>query len=129
MRNGFSPSLPLQVDYSDGDYVLIDKTNNLVRQNLTNLILTVPGERIMDPNFGVGIQRFIFQNKIIATTEAIKVAINGQAKKYMPFLTINNVSFPSVEENSNYLDIVINYTINPTSTIDNLKLQFDVQNI
>lgn len=126
MANGFTPSFPLQIDQIDGDYVLITNTNRLVRQNLTNLILTVPGERIMDPLFGVGIQRYLFQNKTTATAETIRNAISTQVRKYMPFLTINNITFPFVEENSNYLDMIITYTIQPTSTVDDLILQIKI---
>jgi len=126
MRNGFTPSFPFQIDREDSDYILIDKTPDLVRQNLTNVILTTPGERIMDPEFGVGIKRFLFENRTSAVTSTIKNIINGQVKKYMPFVTIDNVVFSSDKENPNFLGIAILYTIVPTSTRDLIRLNFDL---
>ena len=126
MRNGFTPSFPFQVDREDSDYILINKTNDLVKQNLTNLILTVPGERIMDPEFGVGIKRFLFENKTNALTETIKSLISGQVKKYMPFIAIDRVIFLSDKENPNFLGITISYTIVPTSARDFVRLNFDL---
>jgi phage baseplate assembly protein W len=126
MRNGFTPSFPFQIDREDSDYILIDKTPDLVRQNLTNIILTTPGERIMDPEFGVGIKRFLFENRTSAVTSTIKNIINGQVKKYMPFVTIDNVVFSSDKENPNFLGIAILYTIVPTSTRDLIRLNFDL---
>ena len=57
----FSVALPLCRDTTDG-FVMIKKFKTLVRQNLKMLILTVPGERIMDPEFGVGLKTYLFQN-------------------------------------------------------------------
>ena len=126
MRNGFTPSFPFQIDREDSDYILIDKTPDLVRQNLTNIVLTTPGERIMDPEFGVGIKRFLFENRTSAVTSTIKNIISGQVKKYMPFVTIDNVVFSSDKENPNFLGIAILYTIVPTSTRDLIRLNFDL---
>jgi phage baseplate assembly protein W len=40
------------------------------RQKLKNIVLTNPGERVMLPNFGVGIKRYLFsQNSNIGNIE------------------------------------------------------------
>lgn len=124
MRNGITPMFPFQVDTDDSDYILIIGKADLVKQNLTNLILTAPGERIMDPLFGVGIRRFLFENKTDTLTTAIKNLISTQAKKYMPFITIDQVYFASDDENPNYLGITISYTINALNIRDNINLDF-----
>ena len=59
---GLTPKLPLALSSDDGAYQLIKTYKNLVKQNFKNLILTSPGERIMDPHFGVGIRNFLFEN-------------------------------------------------------------------
>ena len=55
-----TPKLPLVVDGSTG-YRMIDNYTDLVKQNFKNLMLTNPGERMMDPTFGVGITTFLFE--------------------------------------------------------------------
>ena len=52
---------PIVYDSADG-FGMIKTLPQLVRQNLKMLILTNPGERVMDPDFGVGIQRYLFSN-------------------------------------------------------------------
>ena len=59
---GLTPKLPLTLGGDNGNYKLIKTYKNLIKQNFKNLILTAPGERIMDPNFGVGIRNFLFEN-------------------------------------------------------------------
>ena len=55
--NGISPKLPLLVDKQDGPYGLNKRLNQSIKQNFKNLILTSPGERVMIPEFGVGLKR------------------------------------------------------------------------
>lgn len=126
MRNGFTVSFPLQIDREDSDYILVDTIPELVRQNLKNLILTSPGERIMDPEFGVGIKRFLFENKTVATTNTIRSALTVQINKYMPFVSIVSIEFADDEQEPNLLGIAITYFITPTSTTDQLRLSFNL---
>ena len=57
MARGLSPKLPVSTDPIDG-YALNKTYAEVVTQNLKNLILTAPGERMMDVDFGVGIRNY-----------------------------------------------------------------------
>ena len=57
---GISPRIPLVYDQTDGPYQLNKTLKETFRQNLRMLLLTMPGERIMVPEFGVGIYGFLF---------------------------------------------------------------------
>ena len=52
---GISPKLPISKNKEDG-YTLTKTYLESTQQNLKNLLLTVPGERMMDPDFGVGMK-------------------------------------------------------------------------
>ena len=95
MPKGFSPQLPLTVDPIDGFYKLNKTYKDFVTQNLKMLLLTIPGERIMDPDFGAGLLRFLFENQPYAE---ISAAIEEQVAKYMPFLEIENMIFKKIED-------------------------------
>ena len=60
MAEGLSVALPLRIDPIDGAYGLNKKVSEVASQNLRMIILTSPGERIMYPEFGVGIRQFLF---------------------------------------------------------------------
>ena len=60
-KHGISVKLPLTYNSFDGPYTLNKKTKEAVRQNFKNLVLTAPGERVMDPQFGVGMRNFLFE--------------------------------------------------------------------
>ena len=59
--NGIGPKLPLQRDDINGNYSLITSYAEEVKQNFKNLLLTAPGERMMNPDFGVGLRNFLFE--------------------------------------------------------------------
>ncbi len=58
---GISPKIPLVYDSTDGPYQLNKNLKDTFKQNLKMLVLTSPGERIMAPEFGVGLYRFLFE--------------------------------------------------------------------
>ena len=117
---GRSPKLPLSRDPQDG-YALNQTIRDVARQNLKMLVLTAPGERIMIPEFGVGLRNYLFENASDEIFFILKSRIMEQARTYLPYITINSVEFQreiptgmsSVEPSStsNYLNLVINYSI------------------
>ena len=92
--NGIGPELPLNKDYRFGAYSLITSFKDEVKQNFKNLLLTSPGERMMNPDFGVGLRHFLFEPRQ-NSVQKIRQRIEGQVRKYMPFLRINRIQFGS----------------------------------
>jgi len=117
-----TPALPLS-ESGELEYKHIDNYADLIRQNFKNLILTIPGERMMDTSFGVGIQRFLFENAVSSAPE-IKEATARQLNKYMPFIKLNNILVEPGED-SNSLTVRMFYTV-PSLAIDEfINLSFD----
>ena len=116
-----SVALPLQVDDSDG-FVMNKSISAVVKQNLKMLILTIPGERVMEPNFGAGVARYLFENFGEQTASKIQTKIREQVSTYMPAVQIRNITFGVINPDSNYLGIVIEYSIPSIGIKDLLEL-------
>ena len=125
---GLTPQLPLALSSDDGTYRLIKTYKNLVKQNFKNLILTSPGERMMDPQFGVGIRNFLFENDGNLLYDSIEAKIEEQVEQYMPFVVILDIGFVTPEmgggqgQDNNFLAMTIEYLIGPLDTVDNLLI-------
>lgn len=125
---GITPKLPLALGGDGGNYQLIKTYKELIKQNFKNLVLTSPGERIMDPNFGVGLRNFLFENDNAILYSTITNTIETQVETYMPFITIIDVSFVTPESleseniNTNLLSMSIEYEIIPLDTVDILAI-------
>ena len=123
--SGLSAKLPLTLDFQDG-YTLNKTYPELVKQNFKHLILTIPGEKMMDPEFGAGIQKLLFEQNGPGLRNQIVASINKQIDAYMSFLEINEVKFFGIEESPeadpNSLRIVIDYSIPSLNIVDFLDI-------
>ena len=85
---GLSPKFPLQIDDYVGAYSLNTTLKEVVKQNFINLMLTAPGERIADIEFGVGLRNFLFELNTTELRGQIGSRIASQTNKYMPFVQL-----------------------------------------
>jgi phage baseplate assembly protein W len=98
MAYGFSAVLPLQRDDEDGFYSLTKTLNDNIRQNVKNVLLTSPGERVMLADFGVGLRNFLFEIDSFENQNKISRRIREQFSKYLPFVEINSIEFSTDNE-------------------------------
>ena len=87
--------------------------SDLISQNLKMIVLTHPGERVMDPEYGVGAKVYLFSNFSSTVYVDIEQKIREQVAKYMPVVTIQQVQFDKRAEtiDRNTLSMRIVYTI------------------
>lgn len=122
MFKGYSVAFPLVYDKQDGPYSLNKNMLDVVKQNLRGLILTEKGERIMIPEFGVGLNKFLFENMNQVTNIQLQSEVRDQVRKYMPFVEIREINTIEDPENLNKLLVVINFFVPALSLSDNLVL-------
>jgi hypothetical protein len=120
---GLSPKLPVRRDKVNG-FALNTTYQQVVQQNLKNLVLTSPGERMMDPEFGVGIRSFLFEQNYIGLRNDIEDRIRTQVDIYMPFVTIEQVIFSEDEASvdSNRINVSIEYSVDALAIFDLLDI-------
>ena len=93
-----------------------------VKSNLINLLLTEPGERVNEPNFGVGLKNLLFEPNL--DVEILKEKINTQIEFYIPTISLSGVDVNSVEDEYK-LFIVISYSFNLDGSSDAIQLNFN----
>ena len=101
-------------------------TKEQVKSNLINLMLTSPGERLMNPNFGIGIRDLIFENVI--DQESLRNRIIDSALEYIPEVEILNVNVQRVSETTSpevhQLRLTIGYALVANDQQDAIQLNF-----
>jgi len=93
-----------------------------VKSNLINLLLTEPGERINEPNFGVGLKGLLFEQN--PDIEILKEKINTQIEFYIPLISLSDVNV-NFEDNEYSLYIIISYSFNLDGAKDAIQLNFN----
>lgn len=121
MAQGISVLLPLIYSKQDGPFQLNKTIQESVKQNFKNLLLTNKGERIMDPLFGIGIYSYLFENYNQTTTYVVKSETINQTRKYMPFITIEDLLITDTSTNLNQFYIYIKYNIQPLNALEELS--------
>ena len=126
MPLGISPKLPLQSDSRVGAYKLNETVHEAIKQNFINLLLTIPGERVMDTKFGVGLPMFLFEQDFDNLRSGISSRIKKQVSIYMPFVIVNEIIFKNAEQglsiDPNSLALTINYSIPTIGVSDFLDI-------
>lgn len=123
---GISAKLPLARDPDDGIGLNKDFRDS-VRQNIIMLLLTIPGERMMIPDFGVGLKTYLFEQDNEPLRQEISAKFREQLDRYLPFVDLINISYasqaddPTISENT--LVIGIEYAIVPLDAVDVLVLE------
>jgi len=113
---GIGPQLPFDINETDGTYALVKTYKDEIKQNFKNLLLTSPGEKMMNPDFGVGLRGFLFDPSI-QVVPALKTRIKSQTQKYLPFIQIYKInvnttdSFGVKDEDSQILSVEILYGV------------------
>jgi len=124
--SNYSPNLPLTLDPNNG-FQNNQTILSTVQQNLKMILLTSPGERVMDPNFGVGIKRYLFEQNNSDTHSRIRAKIRRQVIEYMPFIELEEIIFKTEANNpmikSNGLLITIKFFISPVGIAGSLGLE------
>jgi phage baseplate assembly protein W len=120
--SGISPKLPLSIAKIEGAYGLNKNLQESIQQNLKNLILTAPGEKIFDIRFGVGLRTFLFENANSDTSEKITYAIQDQVAEYMPFVKIKELDV-NLDPDNNRLSVYFNYIVPVLTLEDTLSLE------
>jgi phage baseplate assembly protein W len=127
--SGISVKLPLHTTAEDGHYALNKTFLEVTKQNFKNLLLTNPGEKIMDPSFGVGVSALLFEQDVSETRDAIVSKIHQQVKAYLPHVVIEDLLFvgpefsPDISPNS--LRLTIQYRILPLNQSDLLDINIE----
>ena len=102
-------------------------TKEQVKSNLINLLLTSPGERLLNPNFGVGIRDLLFEQVI--DKETVLIRITDGAQLYLPEIEIVDVFIKREDLNTtpelHTVRISIHYQLLIDRSTDAIKINFN----
>ena len=108
-------------------YGMIYEYDALARQHMKVLLLTAPGERMFDPEFGVGLRNYLFEQNHHTTYDQIDSKIRSQVSNYLPYIKIKGINFsttPVLAGDDHILNIGVEYYVVPLKLSDRLSIEF-----
>lgn len=92
---------------------------SLIRASIQRILMTNPGERLMLPDFGCDLRKFVFeQGDSILGTRIIQ-EICRALNKWEPRITVGNVDIQMMEDNR--ILVIVPYVINGTDIEDTIN--------
>ncbi|MDA7494499.1 GPW/gp25 family protein [bacterium] len=116
----FAPTFPLSFDDTNG-FQNVQDLNELAKFHLRNLLMTNKGEKISDPNYGVGIRKFLFSLDSMDVEEDVRSEIESQVENYLTYLTIISINV-SVDEQEMNVQLRFKLTEDSETQIMNLEI-------
>ncbi len=94
----------------DGFFATTKTTVEAVKNNIRNLLLTNRGERVFQPNLGLGLRQFLFEQITPDTIIAIQNDIRDTLSLWLPFVVIENI-IVNQKDDFNRIDIKLEFRI------------------
>jgi uncharacterized protein len=98
-----------------------------VRESICIILRTRPGERIMRPDFGCGLDRYLFEPNNIGTLRLIQEEVKQSILRWEPRVTLNDVVVALNPADARAVDITIYYTLIATRTQERVNMTVALQ--
>jgi len=100
--------------------------DNSVRENMLNILLTLPGERIQRPEFGAGLMKFIHQPNNETTRNLIAGVVKKSLSVWETRVRIDGVDVTPVTDNLAEVHINIRYRLRHNQAPASLGLRLNL---
>ena len=112
---------------TEGYFLSTTTTIDAVKNNVKLLLSTDKGERIFQPNLGIGLRRFLFEPITGETTLAIQNEIVDTFNFWLPFITIKDIqvettSADGTNPNQISINVIFNLDKDP-NTLESVQVQ------
>ena len=110
-------SFPLRRDKFN-DFAMTKNSLEQAKHNLKNLLLTSPGERAMQPEFGSNMRAICFEQVDKNLPVTIEKEVRNAVEIWLPYINIQEVNTLTEEQDQNKIHVEIKFstTLNPQTT-------------
>lgn len=98
-------------------------TQDQIKYNLINYLLTGKKERVFAVNFGAGLRNLLFENINNDNLESIKLNIKSGVELNFPNIIVSNISIKPDTDNYT-INVNFSYEIINTGIIDEININF-----
>lgn len=100
--------------------IKIDYDLDALKNSLYNLFTTTPGEKILNPDYGLDLRQYLFAPATVEVAENIRDEIYRQVRVYESRVKLSDVGI-TIFEDVNEFDISIYYSV-PTLNISKVSM-------
>jgi len=111
-------SLPIQITNTAFEQTF--QTSEQVKSNIKNLLLTKRGERILQPEFGSGLQELLFEPNVDDFESRIENTINQSLEQWLPYVTAEEIEVDSSDtlKDNNRINVSVKFRIGDNTDLN-----------
>ena len=98
-----------------------------VRESIRVLLLTEPAERLMRPEFGCGLRRFLFEPNTVTTRTLIREAVTNAIKVWEPRVAVEGVTVEPDAEDPRLVAVEIRFRLVATQALGGLSVTLQLE--
>lgn len=112
-------SLPFN---SPGVFKSTYSTKDQIKSNLINLLLTGRGERIMNPEFGTELSKYVFEGITDSNSDSLISSLQSSIATFIPEINVTSIT---VTPNADYnlVSLSVNYVLRLSQSPDEVTIQ------
>ena len=98
-----------------------------VRQSLMIILQTQPGERLMRPQFGGGLERYLHEPNTLTTRRRIRDLITASLERWESRIILDKVDVWELEEHPDTVRIEIVYRLRRTNRTQQMGITLELE--
>jgi phage baseplate assembly protein W len=104
------------------------KTVDQAKSNIKNLLLTKKFERLMQPQFGSGLQELLFEINDEEFADKLENTIIDTMALWLPYINVDSIDIQQTNElkNANTVEISISFRVGDTSNLESVTFNAQV---
>ena len=115
-----------RVPNQDGYFKTTKTTVESIKNNIRLLLHTESGERVFQPNLGMNLKQFLFEQITEETSIQIENDIVDVFETWLPFVELRDIQVNTDNQNKNQIDINITFNIKRApSSLESVQVTLD----
>lgn len=123
LRKNIAIGVSLPFNGPSGPFNSTYSTQDQIKSNLINLILTNKGERVFNPEFGIDLREVLFEGITDDIIPVIQDLIITGTNMFIPEIEAPQVKV-ILNKDNNSISITVNYRLRISGTSDQITVQF-----
>ena len=99
-------------------------TKDALKSNLINFMLTGKGERVLNPDFGIGLRSMLFEQAVQENKDQIDYMVRKGLSDWFPQVVVGTLTI-TVEPDSHSAIVYLKYSVSQTNIQDELLINFE----
>lgn len=86
------------------EFFIIKSDTDLIKENISRILLTLPGERVMNYDFGCKLKSYLFAPDLVLQ-EDVESEIKISITRWEPRVVVNSLTVETVDGNKVYIKL------------------------